>query len=108
MTIASVRGATTLDKKSVLDAIAEFQDSRGFKPFAGASSLHAVDRVGSHLTNARCMLLMLSAALTDSDALHTRGTSSEFQATAPAIFAGAIDGVADLLDLSALLLDAGA
>jgi hypothetical protein len=92
-------------ERSRYEALAQYRDYRGFYPFADADNFHAVDRCGGHLSNAKAILSVLSAAFDDSQVLLEERGESEVDNRNGKIIAGALDGVATLLDLAGFLLE---
>jgi hypothetical protein len=103
------RPATAKSKaeRPATKAMAEHRDYRGFMPFSNLTSADAIDRAASYLSDAKCILSMLSAAFSDSGALIGKGMNSEFDNRNPEIMAGAMDGIATLIDMGGFLLDDG-
>lgn len=89
---------------NALAAMAAWRDFRGLSPFAFANSAFGIDRCNEFLGNASAILSMLSAAAEDSGSLVGSGRSSEFDSRAGVTMAGALDGVANLINLSAFML----
>ena len=88
-----------------LQHLASWQDFRGMNPFGIADSGHALDRVNQLLGNATCILTVLAAAAEDSSALISASKSSEFDNRHGSVLAGALEGVADLVNLAAFMVE---
>ncbi len=97
----------TTTKLEALAVMAEWRDYRGLSPFAGAKAGFAVDRCNEYLANANAILSMLSAACEDSQYLLDKREDSQFDMRVGALMAGALDGVGNLIDLAAFMLDGG-
>ena len=93
-------------KRVALASLAKHRDFRGFTPFRNVDSDHVVDRANSFLSDASCILSVLAAAFSDSGALVIKGEGSTLGVRNGEIIAGAIDGVATLIDMAGYLLDA--
>jgi hypothetical protein len=95
----------TLTQKQVQTAMAEWRDYRGLHPLGNASSGHAQDRCSGLLSNATCILSMLTVACEDAAVLTGKGENSEFSNRSMTVMAGALDGIADLIGLASFLLE---
>jgi hypothetical protein len=107
MTTTQLKPATPLDNQAILDQFAKFQDWRGATPFARASSLDASDRAAPYLSNARCILSVIAAALMDGRELSSKELDGNIQNVSQDILASALEGVGDLIDLASVLLVEG-
>jgi hypothetical protein len=91
-------------KRAALRNMGAFTDYRGFRPLAGVDSSHVVDRAARFISDAECILSMLSVAFADSATLLSKNLDSEVDNRNSNIIAGAMDGVSSLLGLAAYLL----
>jgi hypothetical protein len=91
-------------KRAALKNMAAFSDYRGFSPLAGIDSSSAVDRAARFISDAECILSVMSVAFVDSATLLSKNLDSEVDNRNSNIIAGAMDGVSSLLGLAAYLL----
>ena len=106
MAITSIQpgDAPANPKRAAFESLAKHRDYRGFSPFAMINSHNAEDRANSYISGASCILSFMSAAFTDSGALVRKSMDSEVDARTGEIIAGALEGVATLIDMAGYLL----
>jgi hypothetical protein len=92
-------------KRAALEQMARHTGHAETEPFAQMNSGAAVDRCDSMLSEANCLLSLLAAAFEDADTIAVKGLSSAFDERNRAVVAGALKGVATLIDLASFALD---
>lgn len=77
----------------------------GKRPFALVNSVTPSERSRDMLHEATAILTVLAAACFDADAVSRSGATSESRAVSPTLMAGALNGVATLVDFANFLLE---
>ncbi|MEG8040593.1 hypothetical protein QP166_15055 [Sphingomonas sp. LR60] len=77
----------------------------GKRPFAVVNSVAPAERSRDMLHEATAILTVMASACFDADAVAQRGSTSEFKAVNPTVMAGALNGVATLVDFATFLLE---
>lgn len=90
---------------AALDTLAAWQDYRGTTPFGGSNGRFAHDRCARFLSEAGCILSLLSAAHQDSESLLRTGSHSVFDERTG--MSGALEGIGTLIDLASFMLEDG-